>query len=368
MTTSRAKRILISIPREVGHGRDMIRGIYAYQQYQKDWDLHVSHLRNEATLAAWDGCILLSGGPRQLSVPAVECSNGYEPEGIDSICEDNLMAGQMAANFYLNQGYEHFLFVGIPDPLYANQRGEGFRTSLPHPPHETHIWGPGWSESDGNQKILHLLTTLPKPLAVFAGSDSAGLSILRMLRDTALSVPEDVAVLGVDNDDLTCLLPRPTLSSVQLDGTGIGRGAAQLLAERMDAPDLPPRRHRLAPIGIQVRNSTMDRAIPHPEVRKAVAYIRKHAQEGIGVPDIVQSTDLKRRALETHVREETGQTLHELLLAHRLQRARHLLLQTPLTIQQVAFACGFQNAARFSVVFREQHGCAPREYRQDHTD
>jgi len=277
----------------------------------------------------------------------------------------NRKAGEMASNFYLNQGYEQFLFVGIPDPLYSNQRGEGFRKALPQAPHETHIWGPGWSDSEGSQRILNLLLTLPKPLAVFAGSDSAGLSILRLLRGTTLSVPEDVAVLGVDNDDLTCLLPRPTLSSVHLDGTEIGRQAAQLLAERMDDPDLPSRRIRLAPLGIQVRSSTMDRAIGHPEVRKAVAYIRQHAQDSIGVPDIVRSTDLKRRALETHFREIMGRTLHELLLDQRLKRARHLLGQTPLTIQEVAFESGFQNAARFSVVFREQHGCSPRDYRQE---
>jgi len=367
MPKSGTKRILVSIPREVGHGRDMIRGIYAYHQFQRDWELHVSEIRKHQ-LEKWDGCILLRGAPGDLSVPVVECSNGYEPESIDSICEDNVQAGRMAANFYLNQGYEHFLFVGIPEPLYANQRGAGFRDSLPASLHETTIWGPGWSNAEGNDRLVKLLTSLPKPLAVFTGSDSVGEIVLRLLRKTELLVPEDVAVLGVDNDDLTCLLTRPTLSSVQLDGIGIGKGAAQLLSERMAEPDLAPRRLRLPPLGIQVRGSTMDRAVPHPDVRKALAFIRRFAHNGIGVPEVVQSTGLKRRALETHMRAITGRTLHEHLIRQRVQQAKSLLGQSTLTIQEIAFQCGFQNAARFSVVFKEQQGVSPRVYREETSD
>lgn len=364
MVESSGRRILISIPREVGHGRDMIRGIFAYQQFRQDWEMHVHQHKSDQPLQNWSGCILLSGQRKELRVPQVECSNGYEPDGVDSVCEDNLIAGSMAANFFLNQGYEHFLFVGIPHPLYSQQRGEGFRNTLPKPPIETTIWGPGWSDSEGIQKLRRLLESLPKPLAVFAGSDSVGLYLLRIIRETGLLVPEDIAVLGVDNDDLTCLLTHPTLSSVQLNGHQIGREAAKMLSERMDSPGISPRRLRLPPIGIEVRRSTMERAVEHPDVRKALAHIRRFAHKGIGVPDIVSVTGLKRRALEIHVRNATGKTLQEHLRDHRLQRARPLLEQQEYTVQEIAYLCGFQNAARFSVVFREQEGVSPTTYRK----
>ncbi len=357
------KRIFIAIPSTVGHTRDMIRGVFAGQPPGLDWELHVGSLGKGLNPERWAGCIHLGGSAPEISVPCVECSNGFEPEGLDSIHEDNVQAGRMAANYFLDQGYDSFLHVSIPSPLYAQERRQGFEEILGDKMQLFPIWGENFHDATDNRSLLELIHSLPKPLAVFAASDAAGLHVLRMLRRSDLLLPEEVAVMGVDNDDLTCRLPRPTLSSIRLPGERIGRMAAQMLQERLADPSLPPRRIRLAPLGIQERESCSRLALRHPDVRKAMACIRLHASEGIGVPDIVAKTQLKRRALEQHFQKETGQSLHSALQAQRLEQAKRMLRDPECSLKEIANRCGFQSASRFSVVFRQAEGVSPREFR-----
>ena len=363
MSDPKPKRIYLSVPRTVGHGRDIVRGIYARQPPGNEWELHLGDLTGSLDPAVWDGCIFMGTQHIDPGVPTVHCSNGHEPQGMDSVHEDNVLAGRMAANYFLGQGYESFLHVGIPNPLYARERAQGFQEVLGDRAERFMIWGDHWHDAKGNRALTDLLRAMPKPVALFAASDGAGLHVLRALRPSELLLPEEVAVMGVDNDDLICELPRPSLSSIRLAGETIGRQAARLLQARLEDPARPPERIRIPPLEVVERESCGDPALRHPEVRRAMACIRRRASEPIGVPDIVESTGLKRRALEQHFLRETGRSIHETLQDRRLEQARTLMQNPERSLQEIADRCGFQSPSRFSVVFRQIEGCSPREYR-----
>jgi LacI family transcriptional regulator len=208
------------------------------------------------------------------------------------------------------------------------------------------------------------LLALPKPAAVFSSNDVPARHLAEMCRALGLLVPEEVALLGVDNDELECLLCHPPLSSVVNPAEQIGYEAARLLDRLMSGRQPPRRPIHVPPTHVVTRQSTDIVAVADPDVSQAAAFIRDHAAENIGVADVVLALSMARRRLERRFRGCLGRTILDEIQRVRVERAKHLLAETDLPIPVVANRSGFSTPQRLAAVFRRATGQSPTAYRR----
>ena len=178
------------------------------------------------------------------------------------------------------------------------------------------------------------------------------------------AVPDDVAVVGVDDDELLCELSDPPLSSVAPDTHRTGYLAASLLDQLMSGRKVTVAVHRIDPIGLIVRESSDVLAIDDQDISQAVRYIREHACEGINVADVLDQVKLSRRVLESRFRRLIGRTPHDEIDRVRLNRVKELLRGTDLPLVQVAERAGFEHVEYLSVMFKKKAGIPPSAYRR----
>jgi LacI family transcriptional regulator len=200
-------------------------------------------------------------------------------------------------------------------------------------------------------------------MAVFACYDNRGQQLLEACRRVGLSVPEEVAVLGVDNDEVLCMLSPPPLSSIILNPERTGWEAASLLATLMEGRNPPSQPLLIPPVGIRIRQSTDILAVADAKIAAALKYIREHACESIGVTDVLRQTPMARRSLEMRFERLLHRSPRAEILRVRLNRVRELLVGTELPIWEIAGRAGF-DPEYMSVVFKREAGMSPREYRR----
>jgi LacI family transcriptional regulator len=221
---------------------------------------------------------------------------------------------------------------------------------------------PNWDEQQ--ETIGRWLRALPKPLGVMACNDMRGQHVLDACRRYDLAVPEEVAVIGVDNDELLCSLCDPPLTSVVPNPERIGYDAAALLEALMQGERVGRTAQFVEPIGVVTRQSTDVLAIDQPNVVTALRYIREHACDGIGVADVLQQVPLTRSVLERLFRRYVGRSPQEEIRQVQLKRARQLLAETELSLAQIAPLAGYRHPEYMSVVFKRLAGETPGQYRR----
>ncbi|MFO0890335.1 MAG: substrate-binding domain-containing protein [Isosphaeraceae bacterium] len=280
----------------------------------------------------------------------------------------------MAAEHLLERGFRHHAYVGVDGRVWSQLRQEGFVKRIREAGFEPHLYQPPRSARDrvwGREQpsLARWLRSLPKPIGLMACNDDRGREVLEACRAGGLRVPEDVAVVGVDDDELLCELADPPLSSVALNAEAGGYHVAALLDRLMRAhargqsARIKPRRLLVEPIGVVTRRSTEILALEDPEVAAAIRFLHDHAAESIGVGDLVAHLMISRRSLEIRFRKATGRTIHEELLRVRLERAMRLLRETDLPIARVAAGSGFSRPSYLAQVFRQNLGVTPARYR-----
>jgi LacI family transcriptional regulator len=199
-----------------------------------------------------------------------------------------------------------------------------------------------------------------------AAYDYRGQQVLDACLRLAIAVPDEVAVIGVDNDELLCELSHPPMSSVIPNTHRTGYEAADLLDRMMNGHRAPSETYLIAPLGITTRQSTDVLAIEDRNVARAVAYIRSHACKRIAVDDVLRAVPQARRLLERRFKKLLGRTPHEEILRVQLDRVKALLAQTDLPLSEIAERCGFTHVEYLSVVFRKKAGLPPSQYRAKH--
>ena len=198
-----------------------------------------------------------------------------------------------------------------------------------------------------------------------AAYDIGGRQVLDACRRAGVAVPDEVAVVGVDNDGLLCELSDPPLTSVEPDARRTGYTAAEILDRLMNFRRVPVLSHRIPPVGVVTRQSSDTMAVGDADVAEAVRFIRENACSGISVKDVLQRVPLSRRALETRFVKAVGRTPHAEVERVRLERAKHLLRATDLPVFEVAQRTGFRYQEYLSVAFRRYTGVSPTQYRKD---
>ena len=361
----RAVRIAVMVNNMGGYSRGVLRGISSFA-FAKAWECKVQGVNSWGGLdspAEFDGWIVqaiaadVAGDLHSAGVPVVNISSALGNANLPSVVADDLAVGRAGADYFLRLGFRSFAFFSPQDRQFTRLRHEGFTRRLQETNNRNELLT---TEND----LEAALYRLPRPLAVMAATDLAALSVLDKCRAHRLKVPDDIAILGVDNDDLIQSLAFPPLSSINMATDRIGFEAAAMLERLLSGEALASSRLLIPPLGVITRQSSDVMAIGDRDVGEAVRYIRDHAAAAISVDDVSRSVVISRRQLERRFRAVLGRSVFDEIKRCRIERAKQLLNETELTIPQIATASGFSTASYFTVVFGDAVGSTPGAYRK----
>ncbi len=348
-----------------GYSRGVIRGIASFA-FARAWICRVEGV-NEAAIGKhlkdYDGLIIQAATAAQArllnrsSVPAVNVSSSLGLKRVPSVVSDDRLVGTMGAEHFLRRGHRHFGFYATDDRQFATIRFHGFSQRLAREKMECRL-------IRNERSLAEIVTNRTTPIALMACNDRAAVAALDLCRSHSVRVPDDVAILGVDNDELMQSLANPPLSTINTARERIGFEAAamleRLIGGKSDLGDLV----LVPPKDVITRRSTDALAINDADVAESARFIHQHAGRQIGVLDVARRATISRRQLERRFKEALGRTIHDEILRCRVDRAKQLLLESDLTLPQVAMASGFASASYFSTVFRRQISTTPGEFRE----
>lgn len=369
--------VTVLIPASTGWGRGIIRGVAAFANRHGPWHLTVEADGERKPLpSGWKGhgiiarvsTPMVAQALLKTRAPVVNVS-GIMLEGravrIPRVANDLRASGELAASHLLDRGFRHFAYVGLENTAYVAEHRNSFTAALDRAGFacDTYALGEGLETSGRPGRLLEWLTSLPKPVGVVTWANAQGRAVIDACRHAGLLVPEDVAVLSGDDDELLCETCLPRLSAIAVAAEQIGERAAELLQLMIDRRPLPPAPIAVSPIGIVTRQSTDTLAIDHPDLVQAVGFIREHATEHIHVEDVLKAVPISRRSLERAFQEVLGRSPADEIRRVRIERAKHLLATTDMPIPKVARASGFGNGGYLATVFKQVTGMTPLKYR-----
>jgi LacI family transcriptional regulator len=375
------KRIAIVIELAVGYREDVLRGLLRFVQAKPDWVYQGCELRNNELLALrkWkpDGIVVgfhdiaMASPLRKLRVPIVDVYNWLDLPGAARVGIDDDAVGRMAAEHFLQRGFKHVAMIGETSALYSAQRRDGFLRTIEEAGivcdriGQVAVPTVSWSiafRTTSDATLRAWLRRLPKPTGIFATDDDWALTLSGLCNQEGLRVPDDLAILGVDNEELLCQMSRPPLSSVATGAERVGWHAGSVLAQLMDGQKVP-NPILLPPVRVVERQSTDIFAIDDQEVLTAVRYIQANAHLGIDVTEVLRTVPTRRRTLEYRFRQLIGRSILEEIQRSRVSRAKTLLITTDLKLSVVAQRSGFGNAGHLCRVFRQVTGDTPASFR-----
>ena len=272
----------------------------------------------------------------------VDLSAGRFAPNVPWVETDDVAIATLAAQHLRERGFKQFGYCGDPHFEWSRRRREAFHQLITQAglPCFDFVAPPS---ADEMPALIKWLNGLPKPIGIFACYDVRGQQILDACRDLTLAVPEEVGVLGVNNDELLCELAFPPLSSVTPNARRAGYEAAALLDRMMKGERVPPDETRIPPLGICGRQSTDVLAVEDPNIAQALRFIREHACDPIDVNDVLRIVPLSRRVLEQRFAQLLNRTPHAEILSVRLNRAKQLISETKLSLGEIATRAGFEH-------------------------
>ncbi len=363
-----------------GYGRQVLRGLIRYTQETAAWDLtHASgfdlaRIRRRIDAGELSGLCtelreeaLVEAVP-DLPIPVVVVTGINRPTGCPHVVCDNRAVGRLAGEYFRNIGFRRIGFVGWPSGWFSKQRSEGLRRYGREVGLDFEEFWPETPTSEAEWRrreraLAGWLRDLPKPVAVVGVNDLAAAEVSLACSRLGLTVPEDVAVLGVDNDELICETTMPPLSSVDLDLQRLGYRAADILHGMLAGEAGPAEPVTIEPWGVVTRQSTDTLSVDDPALVRALRTIRERACEGLSVRDLLRVVPLSRRAIEQRFRKVLGRTIQAEIMRLRIQRAKSLLREGRVPVAEIADQCGLSSPARLSVVFKREVGLTPTDYR-----
>lgn len=370
---SEPKSVAVCIDTRDGAGRRRLRGAAQYAQ-QHAWRMMLVRRRGqeaarEVTRLRPDGIIayiadeMLVDAAGRLSAPLVDTAIS-EVGVLMSVSLDNREVGRMAAESLSRLALKHFAYCGVRGKRASAERQAYFAGHLQPLGFTVAAFSQSIAEGESRMKPLtSWLESLPKPVGILTFDDKLGERVLTACHWANLAVPEQVAVLGIGNDDLISKLTWPPLSSIDVPAERIGFEAADILHRAMAGLPIEAPQRKIPPTGVTLRGATALLAVEDPLVESAARYIRGHAGEAIGVEHIARFLGVSRRTLDRRFAHALGRSAHEELAAIRMENARALLSESQASVARIATACGFLTAASFSRAFHRQIGCWPVEYR-----
>lgn len=371
------------------YARGLLRGVARYHQEHGPWSIYFEpHGLDDPPpkwLVGWQGDGILARVNNQemadtivaTGIPAVDVRGALPHTGLPFIGLDNRPISALGFRHLSDLGLRNFAFCGTPRGENPNQdlRCDYFVELVEAGGHVCSKWlgeqrrqhAPSWEEQQ--QSLAEWLAGLSKPVGIMTCHDDRGQQLLDACRRAEISVPDEVAVVSVDNDTYLCNLSTPPLTSIDVNPSRVGYAAAELLASMM-VGNPPSHQPTLLgpPRGIAPRRSTEMLAIDDRGVAEAIRYIREHAVEGLRVSDVIRQAVERPSTLERRFKEALGRTIKAEITRVRLERAKLLLSETDATVASVAERTGFMEPKYFCEVFRKHEGVTATQYRQRYRD
>ncbi|MCC5845669.1 MAG: substrate-binding domain-containing protein [Verrucomicrobia bacterium] len=363
--------IMISMP--------LLRGLMAAFP-PPAWRLLYADMRADRLLGLseshTDGAILYLGSEKDVEVakrfsfPVVNLGNRLPNPPFPTISHADRDIGKMAAAHLLELPTRSFLVFGTRTHAYSCRRVDGFVSALRAENRPVDIvWFDGaqgkGTGRGGNwlslTQIQHLVEALPRPVSVFAADQSGLVADAALL--AGLRIPQDVRILGVDHNPVTYRYREPRLSYVKMNFEEVGRRAAHSLTRLLAGEEVPPRQEIPSP-GIVEHQSTGLLSEGTPQVAAACRFIHARATDAIQVADVVAQAAVCRSLLARQFKEETGMGIGAMIRRERLRAAKRLLIDTDLSLEEIATRCGYADPPRFFEAMRKAEGCTPTAYRK----
>jgi len=373
-----ARKVVLWLETSREYGRELLFGITKYSFFHGGWTFHWETGGRERTLPQLkklgaDGLIahvsnsqmarrIISSG-----IPAIV--KGFKVPSLPMIVTDNSRIGRMVAEHLLDRGFRNFGFCGYDGVYWSDERRESFVRSIARAGYETQIYKEPRSCAqrlwENEQKFMaEWLKALPKPVGVMTCVDDQSLHVLEVSKLAGLDVPNEVAIIGVDNDELVCRLAQPQLSSVSLAAERAGYEAAELLDKLMAGKKMTKQRILTLPTHIETRQSTDMLAVEDPEVAHALQFIRDHQNEPLQVSDVINAVALSRRALQLRFRRVLGRSILDEIRRVRTDQVAKMLAETNLPVSKIAMEMGYTGIDHIARYFRREKGMTPLAYRK----
>lgn len=370
--------------------RDLLRGIVRYSRFHGPWILYREppfyrkppyHKVPKQTRALtglradeFEGVIAFAANRTQLATfvplgfPSVVLPIEERIGGYCSIVEETHAVGRMAAEHFLGRGFTRFAFCGFDHMYWSRVRQEGFTQRLTEAGYAVHLYEPpgpparmSWDAELSS--MADWLKSLPKPIALMACNDDRAQQIAEANKAAEIRTPDEIAILGVDNDDMICELTNPPISSIALNHEEAGYEAAAQLDRQMRGRRFSAEQIYLRPTYIHIRQSTDVLATGDSVVAKAIRFIRGHAGQALSVDDVAQAVSTSRRLLERHFRQAVGSSAYQEIQRARIERACQMLIETNWSLAEIARQCGFSSPVHLGVAFKRQMGLTPQQHR-----
>ena len=373
------RNVAVFIESSTQYGRNMLQGVAHYAQVA-GWRLHYEQggLNREEPewLRDWkgDGVISRAGqmrfspelAARGIAVIGWNSDPGaVRQEDVPNIDEE--VIGRLGATYFIGKGFRHFAFVGYHDAVYSNMRQKTFQAAVEQAGHQpAQVFNTSWTgvqPANSEEAAREFLLSLPNHCAVLCVTDERAAQILGLASDCSRTVPEQLSVLGVDNDPLLCQISYPSLSSIDTDASASGRALAKRLDQLMQGRDPGPAQ-LIQPLGVVERVSTAVEAVDDPHLIKALAFMRNSVRKPFKVEEVAHAAGVSRRALEYRFREQFQTSVAKFMRQRKVDEIKKLLLHTDYTLDGIAETVGIE-LQQLHALFRRAEGISPGKFRQD---
>jgi LacI family transcriptional regulator len=379
-------KVLLLVNFSEEYGRGLLNGIAKYSRLFGPLNFcriplingNKKELKNVIAWArAWgaDGIIAQIENERsfekllQLEIPIIAQDTNERFLGVPNITGFYKETGQMAASYFIEKGFKNFAFYGFENMVWSRERCEGYCEKTKEYGFEVHIYQhpkeetpPLWSYKESS--LSDWLKALPKPIAIMTCDDNQGQHVTEACKAVGINVPEQVSVLGVDNDLSICNLSDPPLSSISLNTEKAGFETAQLLSKMIANKDYQYENIYVEALQIVTRRSTDFLAVDDKEISKALHFIYYNFKERISVDDVVDATALSRRVLEKRFQSVLKRSVLDEINSLRIKQVKQLLIETELSITEISDFCGYTDIKNLSRYFRRYEGINPLEFRK----
>ncbi len=288
---------------------------------------------------------------------------------IPNITAEYRRTGVMAADYFLHRGFRNFAFYGYAEAVWSHERGEGFKErirekggKLTYTEYENIPLDSLWYYDSA--PVVEWLRSIPLPAALFACDDTQAYKLIEICNVLGIRIPEELVVLGVDNDEMTCDLSAPSLSSIDMNIEKAGYETAALIDRMLADPSTELQDIVIKSVSVVSRMSTDIYATDNPNIRKVLTYIHTHYTRRITVSEILEEVPLSRRLLEMQFKDVVGMGVYSYIKKLRMDKLAESLLSSDDTVGTIAARLGFDDPKNISRQFKQVKGCTPEEYRR----
>jgi len=373
-------KVILLIDCASEHDRKLLRGMMRYSKENGPWlfyrlspDSRFGEDREEwvvqwakqwkadAIIGRWDDhkMHLLD----RLDIPVVLQNNKSRSQVFSNLTGDYDGTGKMAAQYFRNKLYMDYAFFGIRDIVWSEERCEGYRKEVLNNKGRFYSYMEQIT-GDDREMIIGWLESLPKPVALFCCDDAHAQFVTETCKIAGIRVPEDIAILGVDDDDLLCSISDPQLSSIQMDVERGGYMTCKLLHQSILEKNRKAFNVSIAPLGIKERASTSYLNVVDPHVLRLIKSIDSNYNRELKMEQLLQAVPLSRRSIEMRFKKATGYTIYQYLLSVRVEHLAYLITTTDRPYVDLAYEVGFRDFSNVSRTFRKYKGCTPLEWRR----